>query len=52
MVWFGVYFLSKIHKGVVGAWMRLFLEGVTPKLCEERAFGNEARCFEWAVVGD
>ena len=52
MAWFGVDFLSEGHKGVVGAWVRLFLEGVAPKLCEERAFGNGVRCFKWAAVGN
>ena len=52
MTWFGVDFLSKDHKGVVDTWVGLFLEGVDPKLCEERAFGDGVRCFKRSVVGD
>jgi hypothetical protein len=52
MALFAVYFLSKRREGVVGLRMFFLLYGVASELREERAFGNKARCFEWAAVGD
>ena len=45
MAWFEVDFLSEGHESVVGERVCLFLEGVSPELCEERTFGNEVRYF-------
>jgi hypothetical protein len=52
MAWFAVYFLSKHREGAIGLRVCFLLYGVASELREKRAFGNKARCFEWAAVGD
>jgi hypothetical protein len=52
MAWLGVDSPLKGLESVIGMRVSFFLESVAPELREECAFGNEARCFEWAAVRD
>ena len=44
--------MSESFEGIKGEWVGLFLEGVTPKLREEFAFGDGAHYFERSDVDD
>ena len=52
MAWFLVDFLSEGRESVVGMQVCFSLKGVASELREKCAFGDGARCFEWAAVGD